>query len=451
MNKKSGNLFEKVRSFIKSGKLLPALCSVVGTSLIILVILTALPLSIPRVLRYEVYDIITGSMEPEIPVGSVVYAKYVSPQLVETGDIIVYRNAESIITHRVVRNQTVEGQFVTKGDANKNQDPVPVPYSDYIGRVEHHFPAVGRFLSIYSSMVGKFYAFMVAASGVMFNLLAGRLRYALARKNKEAGQDDLSEEKQISEDLNENAVAEKLDDTYTENRSAADTGQEEEKQKPESSDHRKGFLSDLFYYPSKGEHDDEPSEKVRKKLFDFGNSTEDDRETEESEEDRIRSRRRDRNQRRTVLTEQKKEPEQDIINEPVQEEDKTKDNTVFSATEDTARREKDSSVSAAGTDEKISASRSIMEIEEALKKVSEIRKNLGVLPVSEQKVQEPKRLEVKENSVPAPVSDPAENDKAVAEEDIVKEDTAVSPVDPAGKSDEIVLEDFGFFGSTVDK
>ena len=56
-----------------------ALCSGFGLALLVLVILLCLPLTVPRLLGYELYAIVTGSMEPAIPVGSVVYAKQAQP------------------------------------------------------------------------------------------------------------------------------------------------------------------------------------------------------------------------------------------------------------------------------------------------------------------------------------------------------------------------------------
>ena len=176
MNEKPGSFSNRISDFLKSGKLPPALCNVVGYSILVLVIITSLPLSLPQFMGYEIYEVVSGSMEPNIPVGSVVYARYAEPETIEAGDVIVFRSDDDMITHRVVRNKVEESEFVTKGDANANQDPYPVAYKDVVGKVERHFPSVGRLLSIYSSAVGKLYVFMVAASGLMFNMIASRLR-----------------------------------------------------------------------------------------------------------------------------------------------------------------------------------------------------------------------------------------------------------------------------------
>ena len=81
-----------------------------------------------------------------------------------------------MISHRVVSNQTVEGKFTTKGDANAENDMNPVGYADLIGRVEFHLPVLGAFLAILTSTIGKVYVLTLGACGVMLNILAGRMR-----------------------------------------------------------------------------------------------------------------------------------------------------------------------------------------------------------------------------------------------------------------------------------
>ena len=48
----------------KGGKFLPALCNVVGTLLLVAVIALCVPLTVPMIMGYQVFDIVSGSMEP---------------------------------------------------------------------------------------------------------------------------------------------------------------------------------------------------------------------------------------------------------------------------------------------------------------------------------------------------------------------------------------------------
>ncbi len=157
-------------------KIIPALCNVLGILILLLVIASCLPVTVPRMMGYEIYNVVSGSMEPELPVGSVIYVSEEEPEEVKDGDIIAFWSKDSVITHRVVENRIVEGEFVTKGDANEAEDMNAVPYDRLIGRVERHIPFLGGVLMLYSSTVGKVYVVCFAACGAMLNLLAGRLR-----------------------------------------------------------------------------------------------------------------------------------------------------------------------------------------------------------------------------------------------------------------------------------
>lgn len=184
---KRNNDTSENRSEHRGGKFLPALCSVLGTLILISVILVCIPVTVPKLMGYEIYDIVSGSMEPEIPVGSAVYVKVAAPEEVQEGDVIAFwRGAPAedgeedgpvtVVVHRVVRNQVVEGWFETKGDANSDVDMSKVPYDDLIGSVVYHIPLLGGLMGLLGSTVGKMYVICFAACGAMLNILAGRMR-----------------------------------------------------------------------------------------------------------------------------------------------------------------------------------------------------------------------------------------------------------------------------------
>jgi signal peptidase len=84
----------------------------------------------------------TGSMEPAIPVGSVVVIKPVNPETLKTGDIICFKLSEpTSITHRIF-NVTDEG-FITQGDANNAPDLWTVKKENVIGKLVFTIPFIG--------------------------------------------------------------------------------------------------------------------------------------------------------------------------------------------------------------------------------------------------------------------------------------------------------------------
>ena len=120
-------------------KLLPALCGAAGTVLILAVIALLILPSLPKFTDYEIFNVISGSMEPKIPVGSLIIVEPREASQVEEGEVIAFMSNGSVITHRVVENLSFEGEFVTKGDANLQEDMGNVPYDHLIGVVIRHY------------------------------------------------------------------------------------------------------------------------------------------------------------------------------------------------------------------------------------------------------------------------------------------------------------------------
>ncbi len=173
------------RPIKKGGMFIPALCNVIGTLLLIAVIATSVPLAVPTLMGYEIYNVTSGSMEPTLPVGSVIYVKPTQAELVQPGDIIAFYVDAVVVTHRVVENRFVEGEFVTKGDANEMTDFSNARYRDLVGVVKYHFPYLGNYLMIYSHQLTKVYLMVLAFCGVLFNVLAGRMRVRSQEKFRE--------------------------------------------------------------------------------------------------------------------------------------------------------------------------------------------------------------------------------------------------------------------------
>lgn len=160
---------------MKKHKWLPVLCKAAGIVMLVGVIGLCLPVTVPRIVGYEVYEVVSGSMEPEIPVGSVLYVKAADLSQVAEGEIIAYQDVDAVVAHRVVHNRTSLGEFVTKGDANNTEDREPVPYDAVVGRVEMTIPVLGMFLAFFSTVIGKVYLILIAGCGLMLCMLADRL------------------------------------------------------------------------------------------------------------------------------------------------------------------------------------------------------------------------------------------------------------------------------------
>ena len=149
-------------------------CSAAGIILIIIVIAAMIPLFVPRILGYQVYDITSGSMEPEMPVWSMVLVKDAEPSDISTGDVIAYSAGDIVVTHRVMKNDADERSFITKGDANEMMDMSPVSYSQLIGKVTAHFPVIGGIMAALTDIKGKVFLFALLAGGVILQAVGRR-------------------------------------------------------------------------------------------------------------------------------------------------------------------------------------------------------------------------------------------------------------------------------------
>lgn len=103
---------------------------------------------IPRLIDAEPYTVMSGSMEPTLPTGSVVVSQSVSTDAVRFDDIITFQmesGRPQTVTHRVVAVDVVEGEtrLRTQGDANNAIDPEPIRPEQVRGKVIYHIPYVG--------------------------------------------------------------------------------------------------------------------------------------------------------------------------------------------------------------------------------------------------------------------------------------------------------------------
>lgn len=87
--------------------------------------------------------VMSGSMEPTLPTGSVVFVDYrYDYNKLKIGDIVVFSANEGMdVIHRIVE-QKPEG-FITKGDNNDVQDGLTVTPSTFKGKELFHIPLVG--------------------------------------------------------------------------------------------------------------------------------------------------------------------------------------------------------------------------------------------------------------------------------------------------------------------
>ncbi len=114
-----------------------------------------LPLSIFLVtvwlLGGQLQAVLSGSMSPTYPVGSLLVVAPIDAGDVEPGMALVFEDPVQpgrVVTHRVASViETPSLQFVTQGDANTRADAAPVPARMVRGRVLWHLRGLGVLLT----------------------------------------------------------------------------------------------------------------------------------------------------------------------------------------------------------------------------------------------------------------------------------------------------------------
>ena len=121
------------------------LWNIISTALVVLIVICAVFLMGSRLLGYQVFTVISGSMEPEYSVGDLLYVKDVDVDSIQVGDPITFILNEDLVvaTHRVVRIDAANQHFYTKGDDNETEDSAPVHFKNVIGVPQFSIPYLG--------------------------------------------------------------------------------------------------------------------------------------------------------------------------------------------------------------------------------------------------------------------------------------------------------------------
>jgi signal peptidase len=108
------------------------------------------------VTRHHFEQVITGSMVPTIPVGSMVVTEQVPAGSLHAGDILVFpkpTNTSEVVVHRIAALSTGAGGSVvarTRGDANRAIDPWVISQSVHVmvQRAVYIVPALGTAVEV---------------------------------------------------------------------------------------------------------------------------------------------------------------------------------------------------------------------------------------------------------------------------------------------------------------
>lgn len=169
-------------------KAMKKIWNIVSAVLVVVIVLCAVFLMGARVLGYQVFTVISGSMEPTYSVGDLIYVKKTDPGTIKVGDPITFVLNESLVvaTHRVVEVDAENQHFYTKGDANEVADQSPVHYNNVIGVPTFSIPKLGYVSDFIQHPPGTYIT--IAACVVLILLVF--LPDMVGKKEEQAGEEE---------------------------------------------------------------------------------------------------------------------------------------------------------------------------------------------------------------------------------------------------------------------
>ena len=115
------------------------------------------------------YVVLSGSMEPAVHTGSLVFVNHnASFADVKKDDIITFKSGDATVTHRVY--EVKDGRVVTKGDANDEPDNKAVTADTFVGKDVYIVSKLGYLVQFLQSALG-----IVISGAIVVALVIGSL------------------------------------------------------------------------------------------------------------------------------------------------------------------------------------------------------------------------------------------------------------------------------------
>ncbi|WP_448221553.1 signal peptidase I [Gordonia iterans] len=146
---------------------------------------------VPKAAGAQPYTVLTGSMRPDYPPGTLIVVKPRPVDQIQAGDVITYqlRSGEpGVVTHRVVEVTEAENgepRFITKGDANNVLDEPPVRPVQIRGVLWYSIPYLGYVNTWFTGNRRTITVFVLA--GILFAYAAWEFYMAY---REDSGPDD---------------------------------------------------------------------------------------------------------------------------------------------------------------------------------------------------------------------------------------------------------------------
>ena len=152
------------------------------TGVVVFIAIMAIGLVGLRLAGFRTFTVMSGSMEPDYPVGSLLYVQPVDYRNLKVGDVIsfVANDDKVVVTHRIAEivpdeNDASVLRFRTKGDANESPDANLVHYKNVIGTPMIVLPYIGYVAHNIQQPPGIYITLVVGTLLLAWTFLPGTL------------------------------------------------------------------------------------------------------------------------------------------------------------------------------------------------------------------------------------------------------------------------------------
>lgn len=144
--------------------------------IVIAVIVMYMAIAAPLIMGFRPVVVLTGSMQPTFPVGSIVYYHKCAFEDLQEGDPITFKAEDALVTHRITTVNGISRTVVTKGDNNPTEDPAPVEEDQIVGKTtKFAIPFAGYFVTYGKKPVAiALMAAILLINYVLENLCSGQ-------------------------------------------------------------------------------------------------------------------------------------------------------------------------------------------------------------------------------------------------------------------------------------
>lgn len=197
----------------------------VKTVLTTFIVILALMIAIQRLSNnrltlggYQIFTIVSGSMEPKYDVGDMLIAKSAKPENLKIGDDIVYKGEKSelkdkIITHQIIditKDELGNYNYTLKGIANDTSDPI-VHQDQIFGKIVYKSIILSWMSKLISNNYGFYFFIFVPLAVLIFVDVVDEVNFQKRRKErKKKNKELLNQEENKTEEEQEEIKTEEI-------------------------------------------------------------------------------------------------------------------------------------------------------------------------------------------------------------------------------------------------